>query len=131
MNALAKVIGKWPREKFVEIARRERNWQESIYGSTSDLAPTPTSKFGTLRETAMGLASKPVTFSDMISAVPTALGAYKKALEEGKSEGDAVYMGNREVRRAHGSTSQFNRTAIVRNSSPWMTSGLQLLLGYS
>jgi hypothetical protein len=58
--------------------------------------------------------TKPVAFFDLLSAVPTALAAYKATLDEGRSLGDAVYAGNRAVRRPHGSTAITSRTAVQR-----------------
>ena len=64
-------------------------------------------------------ASKPVAFSDMLSARPTWLAAYLKAIEEGSDHGEAVALGDRAVRRAHGSTATTSRTAVQRNWNPW------------
>jgi hypothetical protein len=60
----------------------------------------------------------------MLSAVPTWLAAYKKAIGEGRSEGDAIYLGDRAVRFAHGSSAITNAPAIMRTGSAgrWFTS---------
>lgn len=66
-------------------------------------------------------ASKPIAFSDKLSAVPTWLAQYNKSMSESGVHGDAVYDADRAVRRAHGSTAITNRPAIVRGTSPWLT----------
>jgi|GEM_PF-1508687 len=43
-----------------------------------------------------------VAMLDMASAMPTWLGAYRKALSEGQAEADAVYAADKSVRKAHG-----------------------------
>jgi hypothetical protein len=104
----------------LELQRRERNYAETLAGGTQPLVPG--GRFGSLRQTVIELGAKPVAFSDMLSAVPTWLAAYEKAIEDGASEGDARYLGDRAVRRAHGSASIVNRPAIMREWSPWFTS---------
>lgn len=104
----------------LELQRRDRNWQETLYGATAGL--TPGEKFEPWRQRIMEWSSKPVALSDMISAVPTWIARYTKEIENGASHGDAVFEADRSVRRAHGSTAPTNRTAMQRNFSPWMTS---------
>ena len=104
----------------LEVNRRSRNWQETLYGALSE--QTPGNKFESLRQEIAKLSSKPVAFSDMLSTRPTWLAAYSKSIEEGETHGDAVYAADRAVRRAHGSTAITNRPEIMRNSNPWITS---------
>ena len=104
----------------LELQRRDRNWQETLYGATAGL--TPGEKFEPWRQRIMEWSSKPVALSDMISAVPTWIARYEKEINAGASHGDAVFEADRSVRRAHGSTAPTNRTAMQRNFSPWMTS---------
>jgi len=104
----------------LELQRRDRNWQESLYGATAGL--TPGDKFGPWRQRIMEWSSKPVALSDMVSAVPTWLAKYHEELGNGASHGDAVLLADRSVRRAHGSTAATNRTAFQRNWTPWLTS---------
>ena len=104
----------------LELQRRDRNWQETLYGATAGL--TPGEKFEPWRQKIMEWSSKPVALSDMISAVPTWLAKYREQIELGASQGDAVFEADRAVRRAHGSTATTNRTAMQKNASPWMTS---------
>ena len=103
-----------------EIQRRERNWEETLYGEM--LKERPGGGGETWAAQLGKLSAKPVAFSDMLSAKPTFLAAYTTAMEEGRSHGDAVYAGERAVRRAHGSTALTNRPAIMRDWNPWFTS---------
>lgn len=103
-----------------EIQRRERNWQETVAGATKSIEGDPT-----IRERILQAGSVPVAWSDMISATPTWLAAYRKAKEEGQDHGQSVDEGNRAVRRAHGSTATTNQPAIVRGGGAghgWLTS---------
>lgn len=104
----------------LELQRRDRNWQETLYGATGEL--TQGAKFGEWRQRIMEWGSKPVALSDMISAVPTWLAAYRKAMEEHGNHGDAVWEADRSVRRAHGSMAQVNRPHLTNYTSPWLTS---------
>jgi hypothetical protein len=104
----------------LELQRRDRNWQETLYGATNELQAG--SKFGTWRAKIMQLSSKPVAMSDIISAVPTWLAQYDKAMEEGATHGDAVFEADRAVRRAHGSTAATNRPMITSQFGGWLTS---------
>jgi hypothetical protein len=104
----------------LELQRRDRNWEETLYGATQGLVPGE--KFAPWRAKIMEWASKPVAMSDMISAVPTWLAAYEKEMNATGVHGDAVYAADLAVRRAHGSTAITNRPAIVRNTNPWLTS---------
>ena len=104
----------------LELQRRDRNWQESLFGVEAGL--NPGDKFAPWRQRIMEWSSKPVALSDMISAVPTWLAKYHEMIEDGASHGDAVFEADRSVRRAHGSTAATNRTAMQRNVTPWLTS---------
>jgi hypothetical protein len=94
---------------FNELQRRHQNFMETVSGAQE----TALGEAG-LRETMLQFGTKPVAFFDLLSAVPTALAAYKATLDEGRSLGDAVYAGNRAVRRPHGSTAITSRTAVQR-----------------
>jgi hypothetical protein len=94
---------------FDELQRRHQNFMETVSGAQE----TALGEAG-LRETMLQFGTKPVAFFDLLSAVPTALAAYKATLDEGRSLGDAVYAGNRAVRRPHGSTAITSRTAVQR-----------------
>ena len=108
------------RENSLEIARRDRNWEENLFGASAGLQPFD--QYATWRAKIMQWSSKPVALSDMLSAVPTWLAAYKEAVAAGKDHGEAVALGDRAVRRAHGSTASTSRTAFQRNYNPYLTS---------
>lgn len=104
----------------LELQRRDRNWEETLYGSIGTLAPGD--KYMPLRQKIIQWSAKPVALSDMISAVPTWLAAYEKEFASSGIHDDAVFAADRAVRRAHGSTAITSRTAIMRDSNPWLTS---------
>lgn len=102
-----------------EIQRRSRHWSETIVGQHKDIYGKPT-----LRETIMELGTKPVAFSDMISAVPTWGAVYNKEIAGGADSGMATFLADRAVRRAHGSTAITNQPGFVRGGGPfhsWLT----------
>ena len=105
----------------LELQRRDRNWAETLYGSATGVL-APGDKLTPMRQKIMELSSKPVALSDMISAVPTWLAKYESEINAGATHGDAVYEADRSVRRAHGSTAITTRTAMMRNSNPWLVS---------
>ena len=105
---------------FQEIQRRDRNWEETLYGET--LKARPGGRSETWTNQLAKYSSKPVAWSDMFSARAAALGEYMKAIDEGYEKGDAVYRAERAVRRAHGSTALTNRSQVMRDWNPWFTS---------
>lgn len=103
-----------------ELQRRARNWSETIVGQHKDLYGLPT-----LRETIIEQGSRPVAFSDLISAVPTWLAKYGEEFAKDGDHGQAVFQADRAVRRAHGSTAITNQPELVRGGGPmhsWLTS---------
>lgn len=102
-----------------EIRRRDRNWQETIGGAHKVVEGLPS-----LRDRVIMWGSKPVALSDMLSAMPTWLAAYKDEFAQTGDHGNAVFAGERAVRRAHGSTAITNLPELVRRSGPfgsWLT----------
>src|SRR6185437_766555 len=66
-----------------------------------------------------------VAKSDMLSAKPTWLAAYRLAQEDGHDHGTSIDMADSAVRQAHGSTAITNQPALVRGGGPlnnWLTS---------
>lgn len=92
-----------------ELQRRSRNWQETLTGSQADV-------FGenTLHNSVIKFGASPVALSDLLSAVPTWLAAYKDQIREGEQHGVAVQAADRAVRRAHGSSALAARPRIMR-----------------
>jgi hypothetical protein len=93
-----------------ELQARHRNWQETLTGAHADA-------FGenTLRNTVIKLGATPVAISDLLSAVPTWLAAYKDQVRQGEQHGDAVAFADTAVRRAHGSSAVAARPALMRS----------------
>lgn len=104
-----------------ELQRRHSHFQETLGGAADSLIPT--SGFASLRATVQRYAATPVAMGDLVSAVPTWLAQYTKEINVGATHGDAVYMADRSVRRAHGSTAITNRSAVMRSGyNPWLAS---------
>lgn len=105
-----------------ELQRRHSHFMETLGGAADTLVPEK--GFASLRQTVNYYASYPVAMGDLASAVPTWLAEYTRQIEEGATHGDAAYMGDRAVRRAHGSTAITNRSAVMRGGaySPWLAS---------
>ena len=105
-----------------ELQRRHQNYIETLGGATDLLQPT--SGYASLRKTIQSFSAKPVAISDLVSAVPTWLARYNSELSMGAEHGDAVYMADRAVRRAHGSVAITNRSAVMRGGalSQWLAS---------
>jgi hypothetical protein len=121
-----------------ELQRRDRNAFESLYGATGTLSmgagrtaggqavaallgQRKGDQFDTLRSLVQNYASKPIAWSDKFSSVPTWLAAYEKAMKEGNTHGDGVYLADRAVRRAHGSSAITSKPQAMRTMSPWFT----------
>ncbi len=108
-------------DQLEEVSRRERHWQESINAQGNAI-----SGVGNDREKALTMGAAAVAWSDMVSAKPTGLAAYRKAMSEGLSHGQSIALANRSVRRAHGSTAETNLPPAVSGSGdvahPWLTS---------
>lgn len=63
-----------------------------------------------------------VSFLDLLSAVPVYKSAKAKALVEGHSESDAIFLADKAVREAHGSASLVSRANIGRGElNKWLT----------
>lgn len=107
-------------ENSEELARRHRNYIETMRGAHAEATLGKSS----MREAMIYYGAKPVAFFDLASAVPTWLAEYRTQLEGGASVGDATFIADRAVRRAHGSVVVTNRPAVMRGGAmaQWMTS---------
>lgn len=103
-----------------ELQRRERHWQDTFAGAQKVLQGATTG-----RERMIQAGSWLVAQSDMMSAKPTWLAAYKTAMEEGSDHGEAIDIAEQKVRFAHGTTAKVNQPGLVRGGGPlnsWLTS---------
>jgi hypothetical protein len=103
-----------------ELQQRDRNFQNTMMGQHDIMMGKPT-----IRNKVAEIGSKGVAFSDMLSAVPLWVAKYREAMEENPDAGEATYLANRAVRRAHGSTNVVNQPMIVSTNgvlAPWLTS---------
>jgi hypothetical protein len=133
-NALMHYYGKSPdltmtNSKFAmthseELQRRERHWQEAIRGQLDKLG-IQTNPAQAVRNFMMEKGAWLVAKSDMMSAKPTWTAAFNEAIAAGNDFGTAVQLGDRAVRRAHGSTAATNQPLFVSNKAGlqrWFTS---------
>lgn len=78
----------------------------------------------TWRQPIMYYGRSPIVLFDSLSAIPTWLAAYKKAVEAGETVETARFMGDKAVSRAHGSSSVIDKPFVQRvDSEPmkWFT----------
>jgi hypothetical protein len=103
-----------------ELQRRMRHYQETLGGAQQQVLGETS-----LRESIIALGAKPVALSDLLSAVPTWMAQYEKTMRETGVHGDAVFMADRSVRRAHGSTAITSRPGVARGGGAlgaWLSS---------
>lgn len=105
-------------DKSEELQRRMRNYTELFAGHGSEInIRGAQTKFSSYREFMMHVGATPVSISDLLSAVPTWLAKYKEEKANNATEGDAVNLADRAVRRAHGSSVLSNKPAIARTNA--------------
>ena len=103
-----------------EVQRRERHWQDTIFGAHSEITGATS-----LREHILEKGSWLVAKSDMLSAKPTWLAEYRSAQDEGLTHGESIDRADAAVRMAHGSTAITNQPGLVRGQGAlhnWLTS---------
>ena len=87
------------------MRNRQRTYVDSIRGAYEESTKAGLKKsFGDFRQFSMSIGRVPVAFSDALSAMPTWLAAYRTAYGKGASHEDAVFIADKEVSRAHGSS---------------------------
>lgn len=111
-EATGKTRWRMATEKSVELERRMRIFAETVQGE-----PTLTLMKSGVREASMALGGAPMGFFDLLSSVPTWLETYEKAVRDGHDEGQAVALGDRAVRRSHGSSAITNRAGVMRGNA--------------
>ncbi len=102
-----------------ELSRRQRHYMETFRGSQENVL-----RNNTLRENMIAGGAWVVSKADLASAVPTWLAQYEKTMTETGSHGDAIFMADRAVRQAHGSSVITNRAGVSRGGAmaQWMSS---------
>lgn len=103
-----------------EIQRRERHFQDTLFGAHNEIA-----RANSFREQVLEKGSWLVAKSDMISAKPMWLAAYRNAQDDGLTHGESIEQADRSVRRAHGSTAVTSLPSMVTGGgelNKWMTS---------
>jgi hypothetical protein len=111
---------KFAMERSEELQNRQRNWVETLTGTSGEFVPGQS--MGQARQKIAELGSWAVAKSDMMSAAPTWMASYRKAIKDGETEGDAKFSADRAVRRAHGSSSITNRAGVQRILPSMLTS---------
>ncbi len=97
------------------MRNRQRTYADSISGATeSAMRPN---KFMEVRDKAMRFGRFPVAMSDAISAFPTWLAAYKKEFALNGDHAQSVFVADKEVSRAHGSSFIGDKPAIMRQKN--------------
>lgn len=99
--------------KLDTLQNRSRTWSQTLTGAADEFIPGGSMR--TYKQKIAEWSSKPIALSDMMSAIPTGLAAYQRAIKDGNNEGDAIFLANRAVRRAHGDASITNRSGVQRS----------------
>ena len=104
-------------QKSEELQRRHQQWVETLGGAHEDAIEQGGGLLSQIRSANIRIGSAPIAFFDLASAVPTFLAKYRSEIEAGSTEGEAVALGNRSVRRAHGSTAISSRPEAMRGNA--------------
>ena len=73
-----------------------------------------TGRIGEVRQKILNWAFKPIAITQMLVDVPTWMGAYQKALAEGRTDAEAVALADQEVTTAQGSGSVSDLSGVER-----------------
>ncbi len=99
-----------------EIQGRLHNYADLLRGQ-GDSLKFEQGTLSWLRELQLKLSALPVSVGDFASTVPTYLAERNKALAAGLPIGDAIELGNRAVRMAHGTSRLTGQPGIMRTNS--------------
>jgi hypothetical protein len=106
------------------MRKRQMSFQDTIRESYERASEAGLFRFYlNARDTSMRIGRFPVALSDAVSAMPTWLAAYNKAFREGAEHTDAVFVADKEVSRAHGSTISMDQPRVMRTGEAmrWVT----------
>jgi len=84
-----------------------------------------------LRSTLQWAGSYPLAFIDRLFSAAAFNARYQRAIGEGMSPGDAVYLGDKTVRDTHGSSAISNKAEVARSRNAVVRTFLQLFIFYS
>lgn len=104
-------------QKSEELQRRHQQWVETLGGAHEEAIGESGGLMARARSANIRIGSAPIAFFDLASAVPTFLAKYRNELEAGSTEGEAIALGNRSVRHAHGSTAVSSRPEAMRGNA--------------
>ncbi|MBZ5616243.1 MAG: hypothetical protein LAO23_19720 [Acidobacteriia bacterium] len=104
-------------QKSEELQRRHQQWTDTLGGAHEEAIEQGGGAVMQARSKAIRWGAAPVAFFDLLSAVPTFLAEYRTQIANGETEGVAIDLGNRAVRRAHGSTAITSRPEAMRGGA--------------
>ncbi len=97
------------------MRNRIRQYEDSIRGAIDALTNVGVAQtLAEFRQRQMQYGRLAVAFSDQMSAMPTWLAAYKKAYQAGETHADSVFIADKEMSRAHGSSFIGDQPAVTR-----------------
>lgn len=97
------------------MRNRQRQADDSVRGAVDRMNNYGWGQsFSNFRDRQMLLGRFMVAFSDGMSSYPTWLAAYKKAYMSGEDHADAVFIADKEVSRAHGSSFVGDQPLVTR-----------------
>lgn len=103
-------------ESSAVMRNRQRQWNDSVRGAVNSMNEAGIAQtFSEFRQRQMMYGRMAVAFSDSISAMPTWYAAYREAyLRKGESHEDAVFIADKAVSRAHGSSFVGDQPRVTR-----------------
>ncbi len=126
-NSVGELGGKWMLNGVNEYARSPIEVRDKVFSLSGEMRHRANALDRDLRSTISPVLGETGAYAkwryyshalvarlDMESAIPTWLGAYNKALVEGRNGRDAVYFADQTVRNAHGAQGIVDMAAIQR-----------------
>lgn len=114
-------VRKFIMDSSAVMRNRQRKYDDSIRGAVDAMNEAGyTRLLANGRQNAMLLGRMAVAFSDGMSAMPTWYAAYKEAFTKGETHADAVFIADKAMSRAHGSSFIGDQPLITRlpNTGP-------------
>lgn len=100
------------------MRNRQIKYEDTIRGAYEQASQVGAKQtFENIRQQAMWIGRRPVSFSDSLSAMPTWLAAYNKEFAKLGDHEQAVFVADREVSRAHGSSFIGDKPAVMRQGN--------------
>lgn len=106
------------------VRNRQRKPEDSVRGAYESVSESGLVQTGkNVRSVAMNIGRLPVAWGDTLSAMPTWLAAYRKAVLDGAEHADAAFVADKEMSRAHGSNFVGDKPRVLRTGEAmrWVT----------